>query len=83
MRTKTAKPVAKLWPVRMEIPAPRKGRPGYAWIDGYQIESPGGGLLYPYMRPRNATAFCRANGWTAEIQAAARPSQYSKATEGN
>lgn len=43
-------------PVRMEIPAPRKGRPGYRWVEGYQVVI-NGREMSPYMRKREARDF--------------------------
>lgn len=62
-----SRPIAILRPVRMEIPAPCNGRPGYAWVEGFEVTAPNGPLA-PYMRKREARAYCRDHGWAVEVR---------------
>jgi hypothetical protein len=67
------RPIARLIPRRLEVPAPRApgpgrpGRPGYRWVDGYQVVTPEGEALFPYMTKADARRVCRENGWAMEI----------------
>lgn len=65
-----SRPVAKLVPVRMEIGASRNGRPGYRWVEGYQLVTPEGDKLYPYFRKAEARKRCRDEGWEAQVEEA-------------
>jgi hypothetical protein len=40
------RPVCRLTPCRIEVPAPRNGRPGYRWTTGYLVD----GTYPPVMR---------------------------------
>lgn len=54
--------VATLVPVLMEVPRGRK----YAWVEGFKVVTPTGSEIQPYMRKREARAFCRERGWAAK-----------------
>jgi len=62
---------AILMPVQVEVI--RKGHKGsnkpcsYKWVEGYQVIQPNGLLVYPYMRKREARAYCRDQGWKIEV----------------
>lgn len=58
---------AKLVPVKMEVPRPSHGKPGYAWVDGFKVVTPEGSELQPYMRVNEAKRFCKDQGWSYEI----------------
>lgn len=59
--------IAYLIPVRLEVGGPKPGRAGYRWIDGYQVVTPAGGEIFPYMRKSEAKTFCRESGWSFEV----------------
>lgn len=60
MRTDSAG-TAKLRRVMMEVGT---GKPGYKWVEGYEVTQPNGRALQPYMRKREAKKFCKAQGWS-------------------
>lgn len=43
-------------PTQFEVPSPRKGRPGYRWVEGVYVILDGK-KIYPPMRIREAKAF--------------------------
>lgn len=55
--------------VRVEVATGGRGRqrPGYRWEEGYQLVTPAGEELVPYMRKSEAREECRDCGWTAEV----------------
>lgn len=60
--------VAYLIPVRLEqAGVDKRGRPAYRWIDGYQVVTPAGGEIAPYMPESEAKTYCRENGWSFEV----------------
>lgn len=61
--TKATQPIAKLVPVRIEVAAPRRGRPGYRWADGFKVVTPAGHELQPWMTKREARKFCKDRRW--------------------
>jgi hypothetical protein len=56
---------ASLIPVSMEIASGQS----YRWVDGFKVINPKGHELQPYMRKREARAFCKAQGWKPSIDA--------------
>lgn len=58
------KPEAMLIPTRVEV-ATKDG--GYKWVDGYQIISPEGKEIFPYMRKAVARRYCRTAGWSCWV----------------
>ena len=64
---KSNTPEAKLFPVQIEVGALIRGRPAYRWVEGYKIINPQGHELQPYLRKREAVAFCKESGWKPVI----------------
>lgn len=52
--------------VRFEVPYTRNGRPSYKMVEGYQVISPEGSQLFPYMRKLEAISFCKQRDWKYE-----------------
>jgi hypothetical protein len=63
------KPQARLRPVKLEVPCTRRGRPSFKWVHGYQVVTPEGAELLPYMRMMEAIRFCAKQGWASKVVA--------------
>lgn len=54
---------ATLIPTQMEVGCTRHGKPSYRWVPALKVITPDGKEIQPYMRIREARAFCKAQGW--------------------
>lgn len=71
-------PEATLVHVQMEVshsrlrPSLLLGRmwyqPGYRWVNGFKVIDPQGREIQPYMRIREAYAYCKEQGWSFRVQ---------------
>ena len=62
---------------KMEVGSPRRRfsklmgwwyQPGYRWVDCFKVIDPQGREIQPWMRIREAYAFCKSQGWGYVIQ---------------
>jgi hypothetical protein len=61
-RLRTAAGVASLRAERIEVPAPRAGRPGYRWTNGYYVAVNGEFEAHPPVSRHEAYAMAREAG---------------------
>jgi hypothetical protein len=57
--------VATLRRMPLEVPAPRNGRPGYRWAQGYVVQVGDGPEMFPPVLRREAYRVARAAGATS------------------
>lgn len=46
----------------IEVPAPRNGKPGYRWAEGYSANSETGGEMQPWMTRRECQREAKEQG---------------------
>lgn len=57
------RPVARLVSVKVKVCRNIRGKPRWEWVDGFQVITPSGLEIHPYMRKGAARAYCKAQGW--------------------
>ncbi len=65
-------PIATLVRERMEVGSPVRRKhgmsPSYRWVDCFKVLDPQGREIQPWMRIREAYAYCKQQGWGYVIQ---------------